>query len=83
MGNRRGEKRDLKIPVMGIAKIHTYQNQYILNNFVLIKVENISINGLCFSSPLDFPVITELILSLEFQLFGMEKKKQEQLYIWI
>jgi hypothetical protein len=70
MGNRRGERRDLKIPVRGKAKIHTYQNQYILSNTALIEVENISISGLRFSSHLDFPVTRELILFIEFQLFG-------------
>jgi hypothetical protein len=70
MGNRRGERRDLKIPVRGKTKIHKYQNQYISSNTALIEVENISINGLRFSSQLDFPVTRELVLSVEFQLLG-------------
>lgn len=72
MEKRRGERRELKYPVIGKTRIYKFHRQYVLGNSTFVYIENISLNGLRLSSALDFPVSTELILSIEFQLFGIE-----------
>ncbi|MCP3764087.1 PilZ domain-containing protein [Domibacillus sp. A3M-37] len=74
MENRRDERRELKYPVIGKAGIYKFQKQYISGKSALIHVENFSLKGLRLSSSLDFPVMTGLILSIEFQLFGIENR---------
>jgi hypothetical protein len=70
MKTRKHKRIDLKSPIMVKGKIHKFKNKYGLNHTTLLKVENISLTGLRFSSALNFPVTNDLILSLEFSLLG-------------
>lgn len=70
--NRVSERRELTYPVTGKVKIEKFQNQNISGKSAFIQIENISLNGLRLSTPLNFPVAPELVLSIEFHLFGIE-----------
>jgi hypothetical protein len=52
------------------GKIQKYKNKHSLSHTTLLKVENMSLTGLRFTSDLNFPVTDELVLSLEFSLLG-------------
>ncbi|OMP65643.1 PilZ domain-containing protein [Domibacillus epiphyticus] len=72
--NRRSTRKDLNIPVKGTVKIHKFKNEYISDHNAFIQVENISLNGLRFSSRLKFPVTKELTVSMDFEIFGMKNQ---------
>ncbi|TWI59989.1 PilZ domain-containing protein [Halalkalibacter nanhaiisediminis] len=74
MINRRLNKRiNLKPPIAAKAKIFEFENvELVSDRYALFHVENISLTGLRLRSDLDFPIMKELILSLEVSLFGRE-----------
>ncbi|WP_046180406.1 PilZ domain-containing protein [Domibacillus tundrae] len=74
MKNRRDERKELNFPVQGTVKIYKFGNKCISNRNALINIENISLNGLRFSSNLEFPITKEMTLCMEFEVFGLKKQ---------
>ncbi|WP_409300078.1 PilZ domain-containing protein [Peribacillus sp. SCS-155] len=69
--DRRTEKRvNFKQPKPVKAKIHQLGNRSLPSGTAEVKIENISLNGLRFSSDLDFPITKEMDLTFEIELLG-------------
>jgi hypothetical protein len=76
MNNRRFNRIKPNSPILAKAHIYKYKNKKIISPSTILKVENYSLSGLQFSSKLNFPISNELILSLEFSLFGLKNEIQ-------
>ena len=72
MEKRRDKRIDLKYPLSVKCRIQKFKDTYGLIRTTSLQVENISMGGLRFSSPLNFPVTQDLVLSLEFTLLGRD-----------
>lgn len=60
--------------VIADAQIYKYKDKQILSRSTKVTLRDYSLKGLCFSSSLNFPVSNEVILSVEFTLFGKKIK---------
>lgn len=76
MNKRRFYRIKPNSPIIAKAHIYKYKNKKFTSPSTILKVEDYSLSGLQFSSKLNFPVSNELILALEFQLFGLKNKIQ-------
>lgn len=57
-------------PLKASLSIHKFQEKRLPKKISMIKVNNISINDLQFTSHLDFPIDSRILLFFRLQLFG-------------
>jgi hypothetical protein len=72
MNRRINQRIDLNNPLVVQTKIHKFYNKQVPHHITWVNIENISLNGLCFSSDLNFPVNKNMVLSFKVRLFNFQ-----------